>query len=906
MFSRVSGFITHKLFEHVARTTGVEPTIAPKLARAAEGVFARPLSTTPATSRYPTFSPTKRRSVSPSAISEWMRIRIPSATKDSGGMESSSTSPSISFSEDGGHLGMDIISQRRDQVALRIMDPSAMTSPEDKRKFYAFAFQSLSNAYLYIRSKFGKEVPLRSEAPCEHSAILFTDEPPEKIRAASDVFIKLSKSFKSTVDSIIQSNKPEAVKIEELEHFLYNGTRVEGGKTLQGIDRFNASELKNIARKFWNMGAYDQIVEMMLHSNNTFFTKNPLVLEFFAQSILKGHYFSPSHAEAIAHLLMENPESRAQGLAIIGVIEAISKNAAYNLLLEYRSGKVNDMTLSFYTLCFPNSSFEPQTVWENYQSALDRSAESYKKAFDDTTDCRYGLRMLHRLVEQSFMEKPEESESAESRLVEHEPPIVLRGLMDNQEIKRCVELTQLAALKEGGLQSNNLAVVRAYLETLYLQQPSSDPKEIELAENVLYQMCQTESQTYNVLGSLSDLVISSEKKDQFEQKMLQHLKELQETPATTQEKLKESRVRLNLLLEEWENYTYNIKGLNSNVIDGNFRFGAQLPAQNINRYDRKFFNELLATPISTLLKISDDSRTLNEIDDFDEFNRIVNTIIRENYHTDEWGLERLDSDGHKQYDETIQGLIALGGITTPESRKELPDSRTNISTNFCLGLGDCRHQTQTKQILFDLWHGKKLDDIIKKIDQAHSDGDFAEVEKLKGEFANLNSKQLHTFDCEVHLPVQIEGGVPVWHEGHMVLNESGTRVKAEEHTLNVQIDRDPQTSALQSVTLRDTFYQKTYPWEKMPIDSKRSILTEGTQAGVVKLYNRSTGKLEEHPIHIKPTRYAGTRDLHNRGSTAPRFVGQPIKRLTPEEARSQRATIERNNAAARDYYRKTT
>ncbi|MFI5343778.1 MAG: hypothetical protein ACHQUC_06110 [Chlamydiales bacterium] len=780
------------------------------------------------------------------------------------------------FSDDGGHLSIEDINQFHDHTINRVVENDHI-SPDQKRDLDASLTSSLNNTKPYIASKFGKDVPLRGEAPYEKTDLLFSSKEPDEIFAQSQKFVEQSKKFNSTINKILSKDTREE-QAKNLEHFLFHGARRSNGRTLQGIDRFNSSELKVIFMKFWDINGYDYMAKMMFHCNNTYFTKNPINLEFFAKALLKGHYFNLEMAQNIANLLLEDPESKVQGMAILGVIHTISKNAASQLYAELNRGEVNPDTVKFYLKCFPGSSHHPDEVSRNYQLAIDRSIQSYAVAFNETTDCRYSCRIMHRFVEQGLTEDKSE------------------------EIQKYAELTRLAALKEGGLKSNNLSVVRAYLEALYLL-PSANPEEIKLAEKVLLSLCQNDSQVHNVLSSLKDLKVDSAHKSEFELKLEDHLNELEGNPKVAQEKLAGLRSEINQSIDEWELYTYNHKGVNSNFITGNFSFGAQLPTQNINRYDRKFFGEVLTAPISLLLPESKESRSLADIETFDEFDQLADRIIRSNFHTDEWDLERLDSEGHKQFDDTIQGLITMSGATTPEARKQLPDSRTNISSNFILGLGDCRHQTQAKQILFDLWHAQKLDGFIREINLARSQGDQTRVEELQQQFAQLNAQQFHTFDCEIHLPVQMEDNHPVWHEGHMVLNETGTVTKVEEHTLNVQLNYDPKTDELQEVILHDTFYQNTYPWKEMAIDPHASRLGTGTPAGSIELYNPRTKQLETHVIHIKPTRYAGTRDIYNRGSNSNRFVGQAVEPLTLEEALARKDEIERNNAKARDWYR---
>lgn len=732
----------------------------------------------------------------------------------------------------------------------------------------------------FIDEKFGFHLPKMSQAPFEKTGILFSTKSPDEIFEESQSYVKQTQSFNTVLSTIIQQSKP-AERISVLESYLFNGSRIVDGKTLTGIDRFNAGELKAIYMKFWDMGAtdataYDAMVRMMEHCSNTNFTTNPINLEFYARAILKGHYFNMDNAHAVASLLISNPSSKTQGIAILGVINAIAKNAAAELLKEIKGGNIKEETLTFYTKCFPDSSFNLSEVEINYNGALDASTEFYDYAFHSTFDCRYGCRLMHRLIEKN---------SSKAEII--------------------ADMTRLASLKEGGLKSNNLAVVRNYLEALYVL-PNAKSEEIELAQDVLFSMCHSESQVANVLLSLNDLKLDSAQLKNFQEKLVNHYVSLQTNPKEASKEIERKKEQLKSTTDEWDLYTYNLRGVNSNYIDGNFRFGSFLPANKIDVGTRDFFEQVINTPISGLIEGSTDQRRLLDIKDLDELDSAINLVVRDRYHTDEWGLERLDSSGHKKFDNTFQGYIALGGGVDAESRKAIINSQTNLQNNFITRLGDCRHQTSTKQVIIELCRENMMRNLLEQIFQAETSGDAAKVSSLKQEYAELNSREMHTFDCEVHLPVKIENGVPAWHDGHLVMNETGALVKAEEHTMNVEFRRHPETGNLERVTLRDTFYQNTYPWENMTINHEESTLGGGVHAGSIELYNPKTGELVKHPILIKPTHYAGTRDLYERGSNESRFIGQPVEQLTLEQALAQQDQIERHNESVRAWFENKT
>lgn len=755
---------------------------------------------------------------------------------------------------------------------------------EEKRQEVSFlnAERKAELAEEYVQSKFGKRPKEREKDSDINTGLLFSNNHPGEVYKQSQKFIKQSRIFNEHLNEIMESGTSEE-KIKALQRFLYQGVRKRDGKNFTGIERFNSSELKTIFTKLWELDAHDQMVEMMDTCENKHFITDPVNLVFYARAILKGHYINMHNAHAIANLLMENEESRAEGLAIKGTIHAMSRRAAEKMLHAIDTNQITESVKKEYQECFPGSNMEREAVLENYCKSLSGALVDFEEAFVDTWDCRYGCRAMHYLLEQKSPERAQQM----------------------------AELTKLAAQKEGGLKSSNFAVVRAYLEALYVL-PNSSAKEIELAQRVLISLCKTSSQVKNALEGITELRIEPDThavhRRGVAQDLTSHYFQLEEHPEEALEHIKRIKNQIQSSVDAWERYTFNYKGLKSNHIEGNFKFGAQLPAHNVNRYDRKFFEEILNTPLRDLFKTSDEAayafaKNLQQTKTFDQFNALVDAFIRERFHTDEWNLEQLDSEGHQLFDHSVQSLIALSGAPTRETRKLMPDSRTNISTNLILGLGDCRHHAQVKQILFDIWHGQQLDKVMKKIHKAEELGQQDKVNALRKKFNIIDAEQLHTLDCEVYLPIEMKNGLPVRHQGYLVKNKTGNSIKVEEHTLNVQMELDPETNKRKQVKLRDAFYQNTYPWSGCEIDLKDKDLTDGVNAGSVEIYDWETGKIESLPVVIKPTVYAGSRDLYDRGNNDNRFIGQPVKPVSFAEVHERQREIDQHLTQVREWYK---
>lgn len=717
-----------------------------------------------------------------------------------------------------------------------------------------------------------KQLSLKSEARARQLIPGQVDL--DRLHEENLVLVENNKQFRKDVKEALSKGNDSYEKSRHLEAYMY-------GADGTGLGRFNAQELKSLFMELWNLEAYELMVEMMESSPNAEFVQNPLNLEFYAKAILKGRHFNIFNATAIALKLTEvNPVA---GYTLLTVIHGILKNIAKEkLMLDYedRTSGANRKELtpedlqknqekrSIYSKCFPGSKTS-EDVLNNYEEAISFSLLYSEEAFHQSKDCRLACRALHRSLEQ----------------------------VDNAEIERWIVLTKLSSLKEGGVRSNNISVVRSYLESQYATDPM-DVAEIELAEETLLNLFENERQILDCVASLNDLVLPKASKDMVE-KFKFKLQALQaDLNSNDPAKAKVRKEKLYALRSPWDSRSYAYKGVNSNFIEGNFKFGAQLPTHQVNRHDNEFFLELLGLPINQSLKncegIVNPDRKLQDITDFEEFNQIIDRMIREKFHTETLNLEQLDSNGHKTFDQTVQGLNALYGGVDKESRKLMPDSRTNISTNLILGLGDCRHHSQVKQILFDKWQAFQLDKITEEIFELNFNDPF-QVERLtalKQNYENILKTELRTFDCEVHLPVKLQNGYPVWKDGYLVKEPSGKVNKVEEHTMNVKLEFNGGTSKLKEVELRDAFYQTTYPWKSQSVGDPQKIVTEGVSGGRIQVLNEQTGNLETVDITLRPANYAGPKEKYDRGANEAYCIGVPIQKISALQANSMATQIE--------------
>ena len=375
-------------------------------------------------------------------------------------------------------------------------------------------------------------------------------------------------------------------------------------------------------------------------------------------------------------------------------------------------------------------------------------------------------------------------------------------------------------------------------------------------------------------------------------------------------------------LEAIVSHSYSYRGCGSdfrgtNRVGGNMAFGGQLPDHTISKKDLELFTGLVEkTPaelgIKGLDKIPgvDPNLKLSEIEDPEMFMRLSDKFIRQTFTTENFagtGLHMEENalaknkNGESVYDATVKAVIRSCGKRM-EKDADI-DTRTNISAIFALGMGDCRHHAQVKQIMFDMYQRVQMNkqlshmyDQVKKGRQIDLHGDDAE------KFFNVLNTEVRTTDVQVRMLILMKQkiatewretdekdaeGKKVWKEfpkldakgnhlmrdipyspdldekGRYKVDSSGLMHNLEDHTLCWVLKKDRKGN-LTSFGMRDAFYQdKHYRWGNMDVDvDKIKISSHGKlmiPAGVIPAEKTSTGV----PLRIyqMPTIYnTGRRD----------------------------------------------
>lgn len=357
--------------------------------------------------------------------------------------------------------------------------------------------------------------------------------------------------------------------------------------------------------------------------------------------------------------------------------------------------------------------------------------------------------------------------------------------------------------------------------------------------------------------------------------------------------------------------TYSYRGLasrfeGSSRVSGNMQFGGQLPDHAVSKKDLELFSGLLRMPLKKLMpqeKIPQDidaSKPMSSITDTDKFLKAADAFVRYHFGTDNFakhgfslednalmcgsdGLLKGTKGGELQYgslyDQTVDGMMHVCGKQKGKEANAGIDSRTNISAIFLLGMGDCRHHAQVKQILFDMWQKKQMNDTLRTALRAAEAGNAPAHDAAVQQFDRMYRTELRTTDVKVNMPIVMEqDSNDKGEKWDLIYRPELTTDKKfkkkerdstlEEHTMTVLMTRD-ENGELKKFDLRDAFYQNTYDWGDKNIPLSAIELKDGkpkVAVGFVKKDKVANG--EDVPIHLEPTSYnTGRRDTAVNDST---------------------------------------
>lgn len=363
-------------------------------------------------------------------------------------------------------------------------------------------------------------------------------------------------------------------------------------------------------------------------------------------------------------------------------------------------------------------------------------------------------------------------------------------------------------------------------------------------------------------------------------------------------------------LQAVRDYSYSYRGCGSNFrgtnrIGGNMAFGGQLPDHCVSRKDLKLFTQLVKmTPEQLGVKLDKPvgiippdmlmKTPLTDIRDPEVFMTVADAFIRRTFTTENFagcGLHMEDNalqkneNGESRYDATVKSVLRSCGKKIGQKDANI-DTRTNISAIFALGMGDCRHHAQVKQIMFDMWQKQQMNGLLSDMYYQAWQGKTVDDKNWQvQEFYNILDTELRTADVEVRTPVLMEqttwtdgNGVrktgdapykPLMRDGKFVPDPNKYPHSLEEHTLCWLIHKDREGHLIK-FGLRDAFYQdKHYDWGHKDVDVRGIRVSMNGKplipAGKIDGAKTTTG--ESLVVCQSPTVYnSGKRDSFVKGS----------------------------------------
>jgi len=623
---------------------------------------------------------------------------------------------------------------------------------------------------------------------------------PEEMKRMQDESAEKQKRYNELnqmLKCIRQSKESDTDKVEKIEGILYG----RKGDLLKEGDN---NELNCIFTTLYDLGAYDAMVEMFEACQNAEFKQTPIHLEFYCRAQLKSYYYANhSNIHIIVKILAaKGPQYHAQAESILGVMAEIKINLTARLLEGEEKNEYDKNALFLFHTLFPH---EPTTSFSDirryYEQSLNDAIHAYESAFRFDYDPRYGNRLMY-----IYLEKQDEGKAREIAI-----------------------LTFSACRRDDALHSHNFALVHAQLGAAYVLGFDAYIPELETK---LLNLCVKQRHVEYASLDLKRLQIGlPQHKDRIE-KLIQNIglyKIIKKEGNETQHPFIAA--------------SYNYLSKLSNSVPGNFSLGAQLTDHAVTQEDHEIFQYLLSAPLKELLGEEGEYATLQDISDINIFLSVVDRIVRRFFKTDAWNMEDLESIEHKRFDKYMNNFFSYFGVVTKEDRKETVDSVMNISVSLKLGLGDCRHHAQVKQLFFDVWRKTRCNMYIEEIGRQFLAKNPSGVIQNAQAIEALRGYELRTMDIEVLLPIEMQEGKPVMYEGYYVKSETQTLVPVEGHTFNILFYLNKEGGG-DKIEIRDAFYQKKYPWKNFEI-SKNDSLEKGVRAGEILVFNRKTGLLEK-------------------------------------------------------------
>jgi len=675
--------------------------------------------------------------------------------------------------------------------------------------------------------------------------------------------------------------KTDPAKIEEGKPFRYRKKEeklagLEKVLNNKHLRKFDSAEIMQLFSAYRDLGVPDKMIEVFERCGSKDFRESPMVLEMLAVAYRKREPHQKDDFQKSMQI--------CQTLAEQGKASSVSYN---------NIGKCLEKTLALK------------------KEALVQSVQVFEQGFAKTFDPFLGLQMVRGDLELGNKDKAQEM----------------------------AKVVYLCALRDGAEESKDFYTVSAALQAACIAGEKEEVIEhlcgrLAVSLEYPYQMDEFERN----MQKIEESGLNPGRVKQI-QTRLTHWKSLRNKEALEggiivlkDEKgndLPDDRaVGNDKKLEALISHSYSYRGCGSDFrgtsrVGGNMEFGGVLPDQVISRKDLELFTGLVQKSPTELgiegldkIKGVDPDLKLCEIDDIEVVMQVIDRFVRQKFTTDNFigtGLhleeQTLKKNAYEEsvYDATVKAVErACGKVVSGDNAKKEKDSnidtRTNISAIFALGMGDCRHHAQVKQIMVDMCQRLQMNGQIEKMFRQVQDGKLVDLNGEEAQkFYEVLDTEVRTADVQIRMPVLMEqkeaegwikkdeNGVEkkVWDkkkgadgtilmadqtyhpklddEGRYQVDLTNSMHNLEEHTLCWVLKKDRKGN-LTTFGLRDAFYQeKEYQWGQMDIRDLDTIKVSRrgkplVPAGVVPA--EKTDKGIPLQIYQVPTPYnKGKRDV---------------------------------------------
>lgn len=656
-----------------------------------------------------------------------------------------------------------------------------------------------------------------------------------EIHLISEARVKKQKEFSLLMDTI--DRLPAEEKEKELASFVTEPVQISCMK------EFSSDELMHLFVEYRKLKSFSNMIKLYELSVNEDFKSSIMVQE---QTMVA--YNKTGDLQKSIELGMDLiKEGKASG----DVYGAVGK--------------------AYYSLSKKESDIEMK------KANLKDSIYFYQLGFEKYMEFYPGINVAYKMIELSEFQEDEEAKATLEKAV------------------NIAKVVYYCTLKEGANETKDYWCAATRLEAACIASIGNNlgfEKEIDRALDYLSKFTMESWAWETTIDSMKNLNRFS-KSRKFD-KVIERLNIFKENNIQTQVEISAGYDdKMNSIVSS----SYNYRGLASNFegassVGGNMKYGGQLPDHTVSRKDVEFMDKILQTPLLQLFpkgefdnvygedmsqKLNNGSLTMNDINDVGLFVKVIDKFIRYHFGTENFAdtglcLEQNAEINNSIYDQTVASVIEFCG----KQGDRTVDSRTNISVLFALGMGDCRHHAQVKQILFDRWQAKKMDSILKSI----YNGNVISQDGI-AQFNEVYRTQLRTIDVRVTLPIKLGGKEsdemynPVKENGKYVI-QAGQQNPLEEHTMTILLKTD-ENGCLKEAKIADAFYQQAYDWQYHDLDIEKDIAVDENGKYVINAGHISAKKVStgvELPVTITPTAYSGKRDVASKDE-----IGQTTKLL---------------------------